>query len=232
MQSIKTNTVTDRIAKLLRLSESSNANEAEAAMAKAVQLAAEHDIEIGSIHAHSDEPAVTKVEQGSVPTGGARWTPKMTSVSAVIQEFTGCYITFRNEFSGVTVSFVGTADDVATAKFLWSHLTETFDRLWKIERALQKKEYNHNPNAAYRNGYFKGLAHGLRARISSEKRQFEEKSECYGLVLAGKKAAVEEFAKTLNAKRHRSKAANSDGLGFRRGVEDSREVTLAKAAIA
>lgn len=168
MSNTNDNKILSKIQKLLALSDSPNQHEAEAAMAMAVKLSTQHNIDLSRVSVDQRQPD----EFGKETIGGesSRLPVTMLYTVSIIQKFFSVRIlTSGNRANGRGLTFIGKKSDIENAKFIYGFLNSTFLRLWhnfyKNNRHLDVK--------TARKSYFLGLFRGLSAKLEDAKKSVE-----------------------------------------------------------
>lgn len=168
----------EKIKKLLSLAQSDNANERDAALAKAHAIATEHSIDMALLD--TSDVGVVKEEAmiEDQSTEVARLDVKVKFVAGLIHDFwnvellygwtSGKYVDGRYVRGNRTVCFLGKVSDVEQAKWLYSYMCDEWTRRWKQEQKL------HGLPASHRNTFFLGIRNGLSTRLCEEKEATEE----------------------------------------------------------
>lgn len=189
-----------RIEKLLRLSESSNQHEAEAAMAMAVKLATLHDIDMSRVSFGEVE---TKIDKNTVSMG-ARMPVTFAYTHEIVSKFFKVkFVLGGSRNQGRLLHFIGKPDDIENAKFVFSFINTTFLRLWQ-------EHYARNPYlnvATARKCYFLGLNRGLTEKLTVVQKETVDNSftdstakESYQLVVVDYVKKLDEAAATFFTK--------------------------------
>jgi len=128
----------ERIAKLLRLAESSNVHEAEAAMAAAQRLLLKHNIELGS--ARAAQGYVWK--HLGTPTGRTTEAERVLSLILGKHFFVeAIWIPVYRPLEGKRGSVLeicGSPENVEIAEYVHSYLVTTAERLWREHKVRQR----------------------------------------------------------------------------------------------
>lgn len=138
----------EKIKKLLRLSRSANPHEAELAMAKAMQLAAEHRIAIDGINPDAETPTIT--HKTTAPWQRVPYDKQYASKIAEV--FFGISVVheriiiekesrqgYRYMERATRLIFIGTESDLAIAGYVFEFLTKHFSYCWRNHRGRCKK---------------------------------------------------------------------------------------------
>lgn len=133
--------IVKKIQKLLALAGSANEHEAMAAMAKAQEMLAQHDLDMAEVQSHSDEPdeAVTK---GKVATG-KKAAPKWEGfIFMGLAKANNCEA-YR---SGGVLCMIGRPHRMEVVRSLFEYLINTVDRESKKALAEAKLDPQAEPN--------------------------------------------------------------------------------------
>lgn len=192
-------TIQNRIKKLLALSESSNKHEAVAAMVKAQELLAEHEMTIEQVDVGKEraEPVYAEVLQaGRVPL----WKLEITTV---IAENFRCYAVHNRtrNHKKTTIEIFGLPQDATIARAVSAFAVAVGEQCWSIYRQTLESAGVRGYTEAIKADYFKGFVDGaarafrhqvrekeivlvkdalVEARVEAEMNTFEPKdSRCY-----------------------------------------------------
>jgi hypothetical protein len=156
----------EKIQKLLALAEGNNDSQAqaEAAMAKAIELATEHNIELAQVRLHGkvEEEAF---EKQSVEMGNRLPITHDLVASILVKFFEVNMVTTGGRSYGRYIYFIGQKTKIEFAKFVHKYLTDTFMNLWR-------SYYARNPHLtvkAARQSYLLGLYQGLYGKLKAAK---------------------------------------------------------------
>jgi len=162
------NKIIEKIQKLLALSGSANENESKAAMVKAQELMAKHNIEMQSIENHDSEYIREKTDNYK------RESVEEKYIASILCKYFFVSIV-RTRKSGYSyLNIVGEKNNVKTAIHMRQYLTNTFKALWR--------EYKIETGAAQKakQSFYLGLFNGFCDKMKEQRAKTEEK---YGLVL-------------------------------------------------
>lgn len=157
----------DKIAKLLRLSESPNEHEAELALSKAKQLAVDNDIDLASV---STETNVVEESycQDKITLGKRKPVTGRFVGWIVNSHFNVSIIYSGSRLWGQHIIFVGKRTDIDISIYVFKYLTQTFMSLW------HKYQKNTNSPVSARGSYFYGLYCGLDKKLTEAKLKAEQ----------------------------------------------------------
>lgn len=156
--------ITEKIKKLLALSDSPNKNEAEAALKKALLLMGRHSI--------ADEDLKERKYHELLLWEGQRLHPCMVPVLIVVSEFNVLVIKSRGR-----IRIFGTTENLEIARYVFEYLCQTF------------KTLSYKNKITYTSGYYMGLKDSILKTLRSAKEQIQEE----GLVLVDEHDAVKEW---------------------------------------
>lgn len=162
----------EKIKKLLSLAQSDNANERDAALAKAQRIATENEVDLALLDL-SDVGVVKEEElvEASIDVG-ARLDVHKKFVARIVKQVCNVELLYgwncRNE-NGVykrdqTVNFLGKKSDTEFAKWLYPFLLDEYVRRWNYERKA------HDLPVSHRNTFFLGVKDGQEQKIAEERR--------------------------------------------------------------
>lgn len=147
--------ITEKIRKLLRLAKSSNQAESNAALAKAMELAARHQVDVSSL---SEDAEIAKLVTRYFRCGGKRLTREWRKALAVARQFFNVSTCIMSDFG--QVAFIGTEMDVQIADYVTTFLVRTRrDELRKFSIAEKKRRrcMSCNKRACFIDSYFNGV---------------------------------------------------------------------------
>lgn len=156
-------TVIERIKKLLSLAQSDNANERDAALAKAQRIATENEVDLALLDL-SDVGVVKEEELVEDKFSiGRRLDPHKRFVAAVVAKVCNVQAIYWSGNGGRQISFLGKKSDVAFAVWLYSFLLDEYVRRWNYTRKSLDLPADH------RNTFYLGVQRGQLAKIEEEK---------------------------------------------------------------
>jgi hypothetical protein len=160
--------ILSKIEKLLSLSDSPNQHEAESAMAMAVKLATQYNVDLSRVAV--DQRQTDLYTKEIFDEKSSRLPITMQYTVAIIQKFFSVrVVTVGNRWSGRALTFIGKQSDIENAKFIYGFLNSTFLRLW---HNFYKKNPYLNVKTS-RKSYFLGLFQGLYAKLDAAKKAVE-----------------------------------------------------------
>jgi len=212
----------DKIKKLLKLSKSSNAHEAELAMAKAMELAARHEIDLSTL---SDDAEVSDIIHRWFPMKArlSREWRLALNVAAAHFHVKPCICRGRKQ-----VVFIGRADAIEVADYIITFLVRevrsqvaTFA---KGQAAIRRKM-----TSGKRAGFITGFFTGIHNRLDQGTFDLMREDSRYALILVSEKQKREDalnqlLGKTMAIKIKRPRMSMATLAGFKAG----RETTLAR----
>lgn len=172
-----------KIAKLLALAENDGASEAEsqAALAKAVKLAAEHGLELAACRGALEGNDDISFEEGEARVLGKRLTPLDRAVADIIEKVMRVEVFWRTQGGRKKLMVFSTAEKTAFALASADFLYDEMPRLVK-ERGF---------TGAEKVGYYLGLADGYIAEAQKGGRDGEEAAKARILEREGVERAEE-----------------------------------------
>lgn len=163
-----------RVQKLLRLSTSSNANEAASAAAKAQALIDEHNLSAAMLaidnavpmQGPDDEPIIDFHKAGAPldrPEGKNldRWK---SALALGVANANGC----RVYLSSGSIALVGRASDAETVRYLYGYLTREVERL--------ATEHGKGFGKSWRNNFRLGVVDAIRDKLTEQRAKFVEQA--------------------------------------------------------
>lgn len=156
--------ITEKVRKLLRLAKSANAHEAELALARAMELAARHQIDMSSL---ADDDEIAKLVTRFFPCGGRRlareWREALTIARTYFNVST-CVMGGEGR-----VAFIGTAADVQIAdyvtQFLVRRCRDELKAFFEREKRRGRRQTT-NKKASFINAFFAGVSVNLAGQRS------------------------------------------------------------------
>lgn len=152
---IPTDPITDKVKKLLRLSKSPNRAEADAALAKALELADKHQLDMAAL---ADDDDVAKLVTQYFRCGGSRLAREWSHALFVAREFfhvTTCVMQGRAQ-----VAFIGTAADIQIADYVAAFLVRRcraeMSAFFAAEKSRGRRK-TANKKASFIDCYFGGI---------------------------------------------------------------------------
>jgi hypothetical protein len=159
----------DRIVKLLRLAQRSEGNEAELALMHAQRLATENQVDLATIDTTQGE----QVRKEEFIKDEVEYSE--TSLSVYIQWLLQNHFRVKTCYNKRVVFFVGRKSDVVFAQFLFGWLTDRFMSEWQEEKKRPNTEGGRRSSKAFFYGMYKGLDEKLReAKRQAERDKLED----------------------------------------------------------
>lgn len=197
--------VKDRIAKLLALADSTNENEAKAALLKARELMAEHKLRPEECEKKESTKVVVDLVNVTCTKMTDAWAPEL---SAVIAAHYCCkaYRNHRYNSKKVTIGFAGLEDDFEICKRVFLYAYDCIKSRCK-EIAAEHRGYGYDGSEIREmcNAYGFGFSRGLNRAYHKQ----AEKHQEWGLVMVVPKAV--EDATAHHAKPSAYGKAKTDG---------------------
>lgn len=161
-----------KVQKLLRLSTSSNANEAALAAAKAQELIDKHQLAAALLALDSaeptkgldDEPIIDFEKAGAPLDAPKRLDRWRCSLASVIARQNGC----RIYFSGNEIALVGRPSDAETVRYLYGYLSREVERL--------TSEQGQGMGRTWRNNFRLGVVDAIQSKLYEQRRAFESEA--------------------------------------------------------
>jgi hypothetical protein len=201
---VNSESIINKIKKLLSLSESSNKHEAERASAKAFELMARHDINIGSVSTEQSK-IITKCIDNKRAYSFEYW-----EIASVLEEFFFVLLTTRRNIDGGRdLNFTGQVHRVEIAEHVFNFIHQAMLREWTVYRRNNPSQTRAIGNMRKR-GFLMGFSEGIAAKLREKKEALQEE----GLVLVND-PELEEFkssCKLVAAEKTGSKQGYDAGL--------------------
>jgi hypothetical protein len=173
----------DKIQKLLALSESSNENEAQAAMLKAQQLLIKHKLSIREVKEFRIYNSEIKDKVSKITFTKAKWKANLASLIA--NNF-GCYYYFKTKGTH-TITFFGREEDVIVCNIVLEYAVDC------INSVVKKLRYQYIKNGystkGLENDYAIGFIKGMNMKFEEQKQKNKE----WGLVLVKDSQVIEAY---------------------------------------
>ncbi len=166
--------VVKKIQKLLALGSHLNDSreEAEKAMAKAIKLATEYDLDLTTISAFAPKPSDEPCIESEEINLGKRLPIAEKYVCHIVQNFFKCSIIYHGgRYYGRRVSFIGKKKDIEIANYIYNYLNTTFMKLWKDYYYQNEKDIR----LEERGSFFKGLEDSITEKLQVAKEETETK---------------------------------------------------------
>jgi hypothetical protein len=195
----------NKLKKLLNLSQSANANEAELALQKATQLATEAGIDLAIVAARG-EPEQEKLEMTEITLEtGARLPSTQKYASWLLSHHFNVHVIYNgSRYNGRRVNILGDRKDVEFAKFVNEFIQDEMQRRWDYYKK------SNNLSVKFKQTFLYNLYLGLDQKLKSAKKQAEETKFAslpkeivpdvqikYGLVVSNKAQSVLSYRDQL-----------------------------------
>lgn len=177
------NQVVDKIKKLLSLSESSNENEARAAMLKAQALLIKHKLSMKEVQDYKSYNNKIKDNVSSISFTKSKWKGRL---AYVIAENFGCYSYFKTRRVH-TITFLGREEDVTICNIVLEYAVDC------IESAVKKIKYQYIRNGQSTKGIVNDYAIGFIKGLQEKFEEQKSKNQGWGLVLVKDNEVVEAY---------------------------------------
>lgn len=148
-----------KVKKLLALSTSAHANEAEQAMLKSQELLLKHNLEASQDIQDEEKICMLRIMQQK------KETAKMRAIANILKTFFVSIVYHRGE-QFTTLEIIGTAINVEIAEYVAKVLDSEFDNLW-----LGAKKSAQLQGALAKNSFFLGIAKGYCNKIQALKKE-------------------------------------------------------------
>jgi len=166
-----------KVKKLMALSTSAHANEAEQAMLKSQELLLRHNLEASKDNPDEEKICMLRIMQQK------KETAKMRAIANILKTFFVGIVYHRGE-QFTTLEIIGTAINIEIAEYVAKVLDTEFDNLW-----AGAKKSAHLKGALAKNSFFLGIAKGYCNKIQALKR--EHSSEVTNAILVLEKQLVD-----------------------------------------
>ena len=234
MNNTISDSVVEKIRKLLALSTSDNQHESELALMHAKRLAASNDIDIALINIHAKQNTQEPIVKNEGINLGNRKSITQKYVSWILQDHFGVKIIyFGNRLRGMTMVLLGRKDKITIAEYVQNFLNREFMNLWRAYYSAS------GCDLSARDSYLMGLHRGLSGKLSNEQKAVEteklsnqtaETQSCFALMVRNESEqlakAVKDFFPRL---RHATKTkfnGSFDGDALANGSVDGAKINL------
>jgi hypothetical protein len=224
----KNNNIIIKIQKLLSLANSSNENEAKAAMNMANILLLKHNISLQQIN--DRKPAYKSKDVASDLLTLKQYQKLIISllkdyffVEAIIVKEIHDYGA-RAQYKK-TIQLIGTAENCEIASYIFDYLDKAYPQLWQSYR---KKNIKNNPNSTTRSfqiSYYHGLTKGIKSMLEATRWKVQEET---GLILKTDANLTKFVEQKTNGKYGASARATINDKAYNDGVNDGSNITLRK----
>lgn len=222
----------EKIKKLLNLAtKNTNAAEMEAAMAKAIEIATLHGIDLAKIQIGSAEKKKKEYSNDTMYFG-SRMPIVHDYVSSIVREFFNTKIvSCGNRKLGRFLYFVGTKEDIEMSKFVYSFLSNKMMDLWH--------GYHAQTSCAVRarEPYFMGVYGGLHNKLENQRKQTESESNMdsgtanqYAIMIRNNKQDLELAVQNMfsDLRQIKPKERNTNDSSYYSGYQAGQNVNIAR----
>lgn len=211
------NKIIEKIQKLLKLSESSNENEAQLAMLKAQEMLIKYKLSMQEVKGYKVSNSKIKDKRSNITFTKARWKG---SLADVIADNFGCYIYYKRWRTN-TIVFFGKEEDITICNLMLEYAIDC------IESTVKRIKYQYIKKCLSTKGlindYAIGFIEGLEIKFEEQKNANPE----WGLVLIKDKEVIEAYEQQdfdgsfdINSKFQ----GNSDA--YYMGVKDGKDFSI------
>lgn len=215
--------VLEKVAKLLRLAQSSNAHEAANAAARAQEIMDRYRLDAASIQLDDDSSAISMLEVSRIgKTQVTRWK---WALASIVSGANNCAPWQHRDPGGVMLVFYGKQADANAALYLYMYLVREVERLAN----LANKGYGRSWLNSFRWGALKTIKERLDASRVETRRQALESgvSETSLAVLdRGSEDAIAYLEEQGKTYRKGAAIRLNDADGFSRGVQAGKTIAL------
>jgi hypothetical protein len=156
--------ITEKVRKLLRLAKSANQHEAELALARAMDLAARHQIDVSTL---ADDDEIAKLVTRYFRCGGKRLSREWREALSIARTYfnvSTCVMCGQGQ-----VAFIGKATDVQIAdyvtQFLVRRCRDELKAFFAVEKRRGRRQTT-NKTASFINAFFGGVSVNLAGQRS------------------------------------------------------------------
>jgi len=207
--------VIDLIAKLLRLSTSSNEHEAALAASRAQELLIKHNLSMAEIEAHRDDKDKTPVNLLSetlditVPKNYGDWKKFLI---ASVAKYNLCKAILSSD--GSRVYIIGPQQNVEVVKLLYGWLV---DQIMTLSSKACKEYTGYDRIPTFRRAFFIGAVDTVRNRLYQNWMEMESKNNKCTALMVNTTALIdsyigEKFGQVHQGKGHRVADSSRDGI--------------------
>lgn len=214
----------EKIQKLLKLTQSTNENEAQSAMLMAQKLMAQYKIEMSAVEDTEDHKVVEEKVGKPHRTAWKRQLAKLIATNFLCDTYIEGYRTY-------TTIFIGKQDSVKVCKQVYlaavKFIDFNFAKYWNTEGKYQLPreakwlgwtELPVSHSIAQKSSYANGFMNRLQSRFEEQKVKADK--EGWGLILV-KDKDVEEYKEKLNLRKSRfSSSLQTNSSAYFQGYED------------
>ena len=183
---------------------------------------AEHNLTVEDV-ALADGHEDSWLDEDIHSTG--RWSLENSSVGNILREFYFVKGYLRVERGCKRFALFGKAENVATAKYVWTVLHASFDRCWYMHK------YLHNRPASERRLFVNGMVKGFTEKMRAERDLSTGKNTGLALISIDEKTtlAFEGAHPDARVKTSRFAKATGDPSTFHAGVKAGRDLKVNRA---
>jgi hypothetical protein len=225
----------ERLKKLLALAGNNpSQEEAELAMSKAQSIAIENGIDLALIGTVSNEEAIA-ITQETVDMGQRLPTVNVYVTNILTKFFDVRIITSGSRNCGRKLIFIGKADSITTAKYIYAWLSETMGRCWKryYESTPGEKLTN---KQSYLYGFYNGLVDKLiqnKMMVESSKLNNDSDKSKYAVACVTVASKIQSFVEDQfpTLRKTATKNIRVVASSFTQGKYDGSKCNIAKGGI-
>jgi len=209
-----TNSIIQKIQKLLSLANSDNENEAKAAMNMANSLILKHNLSLQQISGYQAEYQRKEVGEALV----LKYHQRLILSLLTGYFFVECVIK-HTENKVKIFQLIGTAENCEIASYIFDYLDRAFPELWKVYLKNNPQHHKHKKS------YYSGLNSGIESMLETTKFRVQEET---GLILK-EDANLKAFVKSIATKHYSSQARHYlESTVYNNGLDDGKKITLRK----
>lgn len=172
-----------KIKKLIALANSSNVNEAEAAMLKSQQLLLKHHLESENLVDAFEEKILLKRVLSQ-----KKQNAKLRSIAKILETFFVNTI-FHKGKNSIHLEIIGDKTNIEIAEYVANVLEIELENLWNIAR----QKHAHLKGQTAKNSFFLGVAKGYCNKLSSLKRNYNQETTHAVMVIEKKLQQAERM---------------------------------------
>lgn len=212
--------IIDRVRKLLALSQSSNANEAALAAAKAQALLQHYNLELSQVQLKENfgPEYIKKITQ----TKRQIWTKSLLEVLCSYNFCSSVYVLGTG-----MCSIVGEKHNIEVVEYLHTYLVR---ELVDMANKAYEETDGRIPKITWKDSFFYGAIHSIRDRLEEQKQRFEQESNQTRSLVVVKdeelEAALRKFYPKVRKAPPKRIYAND---GYAKGRESGQRVLLQRA---
>ena len=212
--------ITERVRKLLRLGRSPNEHEAQAAIERALRLAEQHKIDLGSLEL---DPEVEKFIHQAFPSAKRLSHAAKLALNICTGFFHVSVVICSSE-----IVFMGTSSDVAIAHYVFSFVTNSCNRCLREFVNLFQRRSRRKPSLNQRRNYVAGFFYGLRSRLKKSQEQHYLENAKFALVIAEQDIRRQQYKDRLfpNTTSVNTPKMRRNWSAVMRGFHDGEQTTI------